>query len=89
MWSEHEQCYICYFRTFRNGVRWITRTTSTDFLNWTKATDMTFGDAPNEHLYTNQTLAYFRAPHIYIGTAARFWPKRRSLTDEQVAAIGL
>ena len=89
MWSEHEQCYICYFRTFRNGVRWITRTTSKDFLNWTEATDMTFGDAPNEHLYTNQTVAYFRAPHIYIGTAARFWPGRRSLTDQQVAAIEL
>ena len=89
LWSDHEQCYVCFFRTFRNGVRWITRTTSTDFLNWTPAVDMTFGDAPNEHLYTNQTVAYFRAPHIYVGTAARFWPGRRSLTDEQVAALQL
>lgn len=89
LWSEHEQCYVCFFRTFKNGVRWITRTTSTDFLHWTPAVDMTFGDAPNEHLYTNQTVAYFRAPHLYIGTAARFWPGRRSLTDEQVAALKL
>ena len=89
LWSEHEQCYVCFFRTFKNGVRWITRTTSTDFLTWTPAVDMTFGDAPNEHLYTNQTVAYFRAPHIYVGTAARFWPGRRSLTDEQVAALQL
>ncbi len=89
LWSDHEQCYVCYFRTFRNGVRWITRTTSTDFLTWTPAVDMTFGDAPNEHLYTNQTVAYFRAPHIYIGTAARFWPDRRSLTDAQVDALQL
>ena len=89
LWSDHEQCYVCFFRTFKNGVRWITRTTSTDFLQWTPAVDMTFGDAPNEHLYTNQTLAYFRAPHIYVGTAARFWPGRRSLTDEQVAALQL
>lgn len=88
-WSEHEQVYVCFFRTFRNGVRWITRTTSTDFLQWTPAVDMTFGDAPNEHLYTNQTVAYFRAPHLYVGTAARFWPGRRSLTDEQVAALKL
>ena len=50
---------------------------------------MTFGDAPNEHLYTNQTSAYFRAPHIYVGTAARFWPDRRSLTDDQVAELKL
>lgn len=89
LWSDHEQCYVCFFRTFKNGVRWITRTTSTDFRHWTPAVDMTFGDAPNEHLYTNQTLAYFRAPHIYVGTAARFWPGRRSLTDEQVAALQL
>jgi hypothetical protein len=89
LWSDHEQCYVCFFRTFKNGVRWITRTTSKDFLNWTPAEDMTFGDAPNEHLYTNQTVTYFRAPHIYIGTAARFWPNRRSLTDDQVAALKL
>jgi hypothetical protein len=86
-WSEHEKCYVCFFRTFRNNVRWITRTTSPDFLNWTPSIDMSFGDAPNEHLYTNQTLAYFRAPHIYIGTAARFWPGRRSLTEAQAAEL--
>ena len=89
MWSDHEQCYVCFFRTFKNGVRWITRTTSADFVNWTPSVDMTFGNAPHEHLYTNQTAPYFRAPHIYIGTAARFWPGRRSLTDEQVAALDL
>lgn len=89
MWSDHEQCYVCFFRTFKNGVRWITRTTSTDFLKWTPAEDMTFGDAPNEHLYTNQTDVYFRAPHIYIGTAARFWPQKRSLSEEQAAALKL
>ena len=88
-WSDHEQCYVCFFRTFKNGVRWITRTTSTDFFNWTPSVDMTFGDAPNEHLYTNQTSAYFRASHIYVGTAARFWPDRRSLTDDQVASLKL
>ncbi len=94
-WSDHEQCYVCFFRTFKQiperkeGFRWITKTTSVDFLNWTPATEMTFGDAPPEHLYTNQTEPYFRAPHLYIGTAARFWPNRRSLTDEQVAALQL
>jgi len=86
-WSSHEQRYVCFFRTFRNGVRWITRTTSTDFLNWAPATDMTFGEAPNEHLYTNQTEPYFRAPQLYVGTAARFWPGRRALTDEQAKSI--
>lgn len=89
LWSDHEQCYVCFFRTGKNGIRWITRTTSTDFLNWTPSVDMTFGDTPEEHLYTNQTVSYFRAPHIYIGLAARFLPHRRSLTDAQVAALKL
>lgn len=88
-WSQHENCYLCYFRTFKNGVRWITRTTSKDFLHWTEPVDMTFGDAPPEHLYTNQTRPYFRAPHIYIAVAARFMPGRRVLTKEQAKAIGV
>ncbi len=88
-WSQSEECYICYFRTWRNDVRWISRTTSKDFLHWTEPVDMSFGDAPNEHLYINQTHPYFRAPHIYIGTAARFMPGRRALTDAQVAEIDL
>jgi hypothetical protein len=88
-WSDHEQGYVCFYRTFRNGVRWITRTTSKDFLHWSAPEDMTFGNAPHEHLYTNQTEPYFRAPHIYIGLAARFWPERQALSDEQVRAINL
>ena len=34
-WSEHEQCYLCYFRVFKDGFRRIARTSSTDFLTWT------------------------------------------------------
>ena len=88
-WSELEQRYICYFRTWKHGVHWISRATSTDFLNWEPSVDMEFGDAPAEHLYTNQTAPYFRASHIYIGTAARFVPGRNALTDEQAKAIDL
>ncbi len=88
-WSENESCYVCYFRTFKNNVRWVTRTTSKDFLNWTPSVDMSFGDAPNEHIYINQTIDYFRAPHIYVGTAARFMPGRKALTDEQKNEIDL
>ena len=88
-WSEHEQRYVCFFRTFKNGVRWITRTTSKDFIHWEKPTDMTFGDAPHEHLYTNQTEPYYRAPHIYIGTPARFMKGRWALTPELERRIGL
>lgn len=88
-WSDHEQCYVCFLRTFKNGVRWITRTTSKNFRDWTPPQDMTFGDAPNEHLYTNQTEPYFRAPHIYLGTAARFFPQKRTLSDAEVSELQL
>ena len=92
-WSEAEKQYVCYFRTFKTiagkGVRWITRTTSKDFINWSEPVDMTFGEAPPEHLYTNQTHPYFRAPHLYIGIAARFMPGRQVLTDEQARAINV
>jgi hypothetical protein len=93
-WSEFENRYVCYFRTFKEipgkgRVRWISRATSGDFLDWAPPVEMSFGDAPAEHLYVNQTSPYFRAPHIYVSIAARFWPGRRSITEEQAAAIGV
>lgn len=90
-WSSAENLYVCYFRVFKRfpsgGVRWVSRTTSKDFLNWSAPVEMSFGDAPPEHLYTNQTSPYFRAPHIYIGIAARFMPGRQVLTPQEAAAI--
>jgi hypothetical protein len=88
-WSEHEQRYVCYFRVFRHGVRSIARTTSEDFLKWTKPQPMSFGDTPWEHLYTNQTHPYFRAPHIYIATPARFFPGKQVLSPQQAKARGV
>jgi len=88
-YSEHEKCYVCYLRTWIKGVRWISRCTSKDFLRWTSPRPMKFGDAPREHLYTNQTRPYYRAPHLYIATAARFLPGRRVLTDAQVKQLGI
>ena len=88
-WSSREERYLCFLRTFREGVRWIARSTSEDFLHWTDPVDLDFGDAPAEHLYTNQIQPYFRAPHYDLGTPARFWPGRQALRDDQVAAIDL
>ncbi|HQR33137.1 MAG TPA: hypothetical protein PLK30_10385 [Blastocatellia bacterium] len=88
-WSESEQQYVCYFRVFRNRIRTIARTTSPDFLHWSQPADMGFGDAPVEHLYTNQTHPYFRAPHIYLGIAARFMPGRQVLSEAQARAINV
>lgn len=90
-WSSAEDCYVSYFRTFKKiggeGYRWISRTTSKDFVQWTPAVEMTFGGAPPEHLYTNQTSPYVRAPHLYVAIAARFMPGRKVLTADQAKAI--
>ena len=88
-WSAAEQCYVCYFRVFVNNIRRISRTTSKDFLTWTEPVLMNYGDGPIEHLYTNQTHPYYRAPHIYVGVAARFMPGRQVLTAEQAKAVGV
>jgi len=96
-WSEAEGRYLLYFRTFhpqpdptcKHGVRWVSRSESEDFLNWSEPVEMDAGDTPYEHLYTQQTHPYFRAPHIYIALPARFMPGRCALTEAQAAETGV
>ncbi len=88
-WSGSEGCYLLYFRVFVDGVRRISRTTSQDFLSWTDPILMQYGDRPIEHLYTNQTSPYFRAPHTYVSVAARFLPGRKVISGEEAKAIGV
>ncbi|MEW4567038.1 hypothetical protein AB1L88_04145 [Tautonia sp. JC769] len=89
-WSEHEGRYLCYFRVFKDGFRRVARTTSADFLDWNGPELMTYDDdRPIEHLYTNQTSPYFRAPHLNVGIAARFMPGRRVISAEQAEEIGV
>lgn len=92
-WSEAEQRYVLYYRSWRKvggtGYRWVSRAVSDDFLHWRVEGEMDYGNAPPEHLYTNQTSAYFRAPHIYVGLCARFFPGRQVLSAEQARAVGV
>jgi len=85
-WSEHEQCYVCYFRTWTgtgySGFRTISRTTSKDFIHWTDPVAMDFGNTPPEHLYTNATQPYFRASHIYISMPKRFFPGKVAFSEK-------
>jgi hypothetical protein len=62
--------------------------TSEDFYTWSEPAVMKYSDTP-EQFYTNNTEPYFRAPHIYIAPAARFMERRRVITDQQIAEIGL
>lgn len=97
-WSESEQCYVAYFRTFTKGVstatewrldglRSVSRATSADFLHWSEPEPMQFDPPQTEHIYINQTHPYFRAPHLYIGLAVRFMPGRTGVTQAQAAAM--
>ena len=92
-WSEPEQCYVCYFRTWTgegySGYRSVSRATSPDFITWSKTVPMQFGDGPMEHLYTNQTHPYFRNPKIGIAIAARFMPGRQVVDTEKAKALGV
>lgn len=76
-WSTAEQQYVCYFRTWTSAdrLRSISRSTSSDFVTWSVPVAMT-PNQPGEHLYTNQTHPYFRAPHIYLALPTRYLPGR-------------
>ncbi len=96
-WSESEDCYVCYFRVW-DGIRRIARSTSRDFLHWTPAVLMNYvhddgvsgpPPYPAEQLYTNQTSPYFRAPHLYVATAARFFPGRQVVSDAQAKELNV
>jgi hypothetical protein len=90
-WSEHEQMYVCYFRSWTGGedrgYRSVSRSTSKDFINWSKATEMSYGNTPYEHIYTQQTSPYFRAPHIYIAIGSRFVPHRQIASLDQLQEL--
>lgn len=92
-WSESEQQYIAYFRIWTkkgySGYRSIGRATSDDFLHWSATTPMTFGATPMQHLYTNQTHPYFRAPQIYVAIAARFMPNRQVVDEQSAEKLGV
>lgn len=90
-WSESERMYVCYFRSWtgggERGYRSVSRATSSDFITWSKPAEMTFGDTPFEHIYTQQTSPYFRAPHIYIAIGSRFVPHRQIASAEQLREL--
>ena len=97
-WSDVEGCYIACFRTFTSGstnkkewkpagLRSVSRATSLDFLQWSETVPMHFEPTQEVHLYINQTHPYFRAPHLWVSTAARFMQGRRAITDAEAAQI--
>ncbi|MDF9798931.1 hypothetical protein OKW21_004194 [Catalinimonas alkaloidigena] len=97
-WDEQEQNYVIYFRSWtgakpgvpypEGGIRTIARSTSKDFKSWSEPEFMGFGDTEIEHLYTNATHKYFRAPQILISMPFRFFPDKKVLSDNQLILNG-
>lgn len=79
-WDKVRGEYRAYWRYFDEetdssryqGVRAIRTATSKDFIHWENQTDLKYISSPREHLYTNQILPYYRAPHIFIGFPVRY-----------------
>ncbi|MEX2512439.1 MAG: hypothetical protein WD398_06005 [Cyclobacteriaceae bacterium] len=90
-WSESEEQYVCYFRSWTGGdtrgYRSVSRAVSSDFIHWSEPEEMSYGKTPFEHIYIQQTSPYFRAPHIYVAIGARFLPHRQIITTEQLSDL--
>jgi len=84
--------YVAYFRAARKpleegGFREFRVCTSKDFLHWSEAQFLDFGDAPQEHLYTSAITPYPRAPHLYLGFPMRFVPERKAIADHPFPGV--
>ena len=71
-WDSVRGQYRAYTRDFRDGVRSIRTSVSSDFLEWPEPDWIEFPGSPSEHLYTNQILPYYRAPHLFVGFPMRY-----------------
>lgn len=88
-WVPSEKNYAIYFRMMKDGVRSVYRSVSKDFAEWSEPVAMDFGDTPKEHLYTNATQSYFRAPHMLIAMPFRLSPSKVVLAPEELEAYGI
>jgi hypothetical protein len=99
-WDPNVSAYRAYWRGFRDletgravgfgrsgRVRDILTATSDDLLHWSDPAWLEYPGAPDEELYTNQVLPYFRAPHIYLGFPTRYLD--RGWSDSMRALPGL
>lgn len=88
-WVPSENQYAIYFRQGKDGVRSISRSVSKDWHTWSEPQPMEYGDTPREHLYTNATQAYFRAPQILIAMPFRLLPSSFVYTAEEMEKLGV
>ena len=76
-WDAERGEYRIYFREYRDRptlkhCRAIRTAVSPDFVNWSEPEWLEYPGAPDEQLYTNQVIPYFRAPHLLVGFPTRY-----------------
>ena len=71
-WDPLQKHYWAYIRDFHDGIRDIRVATSKDYLTWNVPERLKFNDVPDEPLYTNSVVPYWRAPHIFVGFPTRY-----------------
>ncbi len=75
-WDGERGIYVALYRDFKSGIRTLKYATSSDFVQWSTGRWVDYGEVPREHLYTNATVPYFRAPHLFLAFPNRFSPWR-------------
>ena len=86
-WDPSIGRYRAYWRFFTAAeIRAIRTAVSDDLMTWRDEHDLVYPDAPEQHMYTNHVLPYFRAPHLLLGFPMRYvergWnPSMRFLPD--------
>jgi len=83
-WDPVRRHYWCFFRDFHKGLRDIRVSTSSDFLPWTEPEMLRYVDSPEEQLYTNMVIPYYRAPHIFVGFPTRYTERKWSAAFRQL-----
>jgi hypothetical protein len=91
-WDSAKQEYRLYYRDLHKSpehvegfTRDIRTRTSKDFIHWTEGVMLAYGAAPcaprdaalpDDEMYTNQILSYYRAPHIKAGFPTRYTERK-------------
>ena len=96
-WDPTIEKYRAYWRYFTAGVteaddwkpagiRAIRTAVSDDLVTWSEEKELAYTDSPQQQMYTNNVVPYFRAPHILVGFPMRYvergWsPSMRALPE--------
>ena len=96
-WDPTIEKYRAYWRYFTAGVtdadnwkpagiRAIRTAISDNLVDWSDEQDLVYTDSPDQQMYTNNVVPYFRAPHILVGFPMRYvergWsPSMRALPE--------